>query len=173
MISNLSAREKGLIGLGGLALILFMGWTFVLKPGLSEMERLETSIAKHQQDLIEIRKTASELGRLRARVAGASGRISVRDKNFSLAGRVEERVESAGLKRSLQSLQPLPAQKTKDGLTQAAVDLKLKGFALENLVKLLHSLEYSDNPLEVARFTLIRGKKGLEASLRVEALIRN
>ncbi len=173
MISNLSPREKGLIGLGGLVLVLFLGWTFALKPGLEEMDRLDASILKHEKDLAEIRNAAAELVGLRTRVLGSSRRTSIRDKGFSLAGRMEERVASAGLKGALESLQPLPAQKTKDGLTRAAVDLKLKGFALKNLIKLLHGLEYDRNPLGVTRFTLIRGKKGLEASLRVETLIRN
>lgn len=173
MSTNLSAREKTLVGLGALVLILFLGWNFVLRPGLDEMERLNNSIVRHQEDLAELERTAAELADLRAQVESASGQISVHDKGFSLAGRVEERVAGAGLKINLQSLQPLPSQKTKDGLTRAAVDLKLKGFDLANLVRLLHGLEYSPDPLGVARFTLFRGKKGLEASLRVEALIRN
>ena len=173
MSRNLSSRERGLVVLGGLALVVFLGWTLVLQPGLGEMARLDDSIAKHTRDLAEIRTVAQELTGLKDRLSGFSRKISVREKGFSLAGRVEERVAEADLKKHLSSLQPLPPQKTKDNLTRSAVELKLKDFPLEKVVKLLHNLEYGDQPLGVTRFTLNRTRKGLEASLRVETLIKN
>ncbi len=173
MSLNLSQREKTLVVLGALALVLFLGWTFALKPGLNEIERLDRSIAKHTRDLAELRKTAQELSGLKAGILSVSKRISIREKGFSLAGWVEERIVEAGLKEHLDSLQPLPPRKGKDNLTRAAVELKLKEVPLKKLVRFLYGLEYSREPLGVTRFTLVQAKKGLEASLRVETLIRN
>ncbi len=173
MSLNLSSRESRLVVLGVSALALFLTWTFILEPGLNKIGRLDESIVKHTKDLDELGRIAREMSGLKKRIEGISGRISIREKGFSLPGLVEERLAEAGLKKHLNSLQPLPPQQAKDNLTRAAVELKLKGFPMKDLVRFLHGLEYSAKPLGIPRFTLIKGRKGLEASLRVETLIKN
>ena len=171
MSPNLNPRERRLVVLAGVVLAALVGWTLVLQPSLEEMDRLDRSIAKHRADLESLQELAREYDRVRARLKALSGRAGIQNKDFKVDGFAEKLIQKAGLKANLDKLSPLPPERTGRGLTKAAVDIKLNSAPLSSLTRLLHELEHSARPLTVTRFSLSSSAKGVDVTLRAEALV--
>jgi hypothetical protein len=168
----LSQRERRLAGLGSAVLAAALLWALAIQPALEEKDRLDKSIVKHRQDLTALQGLAQEYRALAAQGAALSGRREVQPTGFNLAGHVEGLIAAAQLKAQVATLQPLPPQGGPGGASRLALDLRLREAPLEKVIKLLHRLEQVDKALAVTRFTLTPTAKGVDLSLRLEALAK-
>jgi len=171
MSPNLNPRERRLLALAGVVLAALAGWTLVLQPSLEKVDRLDQSIAKHRADLATLQELTEEYDRVSNRIKALSGRAGIQKEGFSVDGYAENLIRKTGLKAHLDKLSPLPPEEASRGLTRAAVDIKLTAAPLSSVTKLLHELEHSAEPLAVTRFSLTSSAKGVDVSLRAEALV--
>ncbi|MBW1712143.1 MAG: type II secretion system protein M [Deltaproteobacteria bacterium] len=169
---RLNPREKWLVGLGAVCLVLLLGWAFGVQPALTEMDRLDRSLAKHAQDLAQLETMVKEWQEIKAQSQVLAGRMTVRRADFSLADFMEELVAATGLKDYLGAMRPLPNEEAAGGMTRVAIEMRFNKAPLKGVIEFLHRVEYSDQSLAIPRFTAAVDPKGLDVSLRVDALVK-
>ncbi|MBW2618250.1 MAG: type II secretion system protein M [Deltaproteobacteria bacterium] len=172
MTVRLKQREKWFLGLGGVGIGLVLLWALAAQPALERMKRLDAAIARQYQAVEQLQDMVEQWQRINAQSQSLIDRLNQREADFSLAGYLEELIEATGLNDKLKAMKPLPPQGAAVGLTRVSVEMKLAGLSMEELVKLLYRIEFSEKMLTITRLGVVEVKSGLEVGMRVLTLAR-
>ncbi|ALA58531.1 type II secretion system protein GspM [Nitrospira moscoviensis] len=166
---HLSSRERGILLVGGLVVGLSLLFLLLVDPLLATFDRLERQATRKQKDMVELAALGQEYAKKRARLEKVESRMPPQDSQFSLLTFMEEAATSARVRERITGMQP-QAQTLAQGYQENAVDLRLEGVALPDLLALLVAINQAPYDLHV-RHLQIRPKydnpANLDATLRV------
>jgi general secretion pathway protein M len=152
---GLAARERRIVILAGLALLLVFAFLFVVEPGLERRSALNSQLQTlvNEQAWMQAQVPAV---RAQARVAGAAPAARA---SGSPLGVVDVSARAAGLGSALRRVRPL----------ESAVEAELEGAPYTALVGWLATLE-SRHGLRVVSLSIDRGNEPgrVNAQLRIE-----
>ena len=152
---GLAARERRIVILAGLALLLVIAFLFVVEPGLERRSALNSQLQTlvNEQAWMQAQVPAV---RAQARVAGAAPAARA---SGSPLGVVDVSARAAGLGSALRRVRPL----------ESAVEAELEGAPYTALVGWLATLE-SRHGLRVVSLSIDRGNEPgrVNAQLRIE-----
>jgi general secretion pathway protein M len=152
---GLAARERRIVILAGLALLLVIAFLFVVEPGLERRSALNSQLQTlvNEQAWMQAQVPAV---RAQARVAGAAPAART---SGSPLGVVDVSARSAGLGSALRRVRPL----------ESAVEAELEGAPYTALISWLAALE-SLHGLRVVSLSIDRGNEPgrVNAQLRIE-----
>ncbi len=143
---KLNQRERMVVALGGLVLILLFIWFAMLAPHFRAVNRLERKITAHKNSLVKVAKMDAEIKQLRLQLASVNTASKVRGK--PLFSKIESITEQTGVRDQLFSMRPQPVV-TQGKFKQQLVDIRLKQVTLPQLVRLLHAVEYRSGGVQV------------------------
>ena len=172
MTVRLKRRERWFLGLGGVGIGLALLWVLAGQPALERMKRLDAAIARQHQAVQELQSMVKQWRQINTQSQALLDRLNQREADFSLAGYLEELIDATGLNDKLKVMKPLPPQEAAVGLTRVSVEMKLAGLSMEELVKLLYRIEFSEKMLTITRLGAVEVKPGLEVIMRVLTLAR-
>ena len=173
MTVRLKRREKWFLGLGGVGIGLVLLWVLAGQPALERMKRLDAAIARQHQAVEQLQGMVKQWRQINAQSQTLLDRLNQREADFSLAGYLEELIDATGLNDKLKVMKPLPPQVAAVGLTRISVEMKLAGLSMEELVKLLYRIEFSEKMLTITRLGVVEVKPGLEVTMRILTLARS
>lgn len=158
---RLSARERMLTG-SALAVGVILGfYTLVWEPLAEQRAQAERRILARQQDLVDIQDMRIQYMDLLTKLEVSRSIIDSKniDASFSLFPHIEATVSSVlGGRDKIRSMSP----KTKpinDFYREEAVELKLEGIALDQLVDMMVRIEKSKEPLRVTRLQVKKRRR--------------
>lgn len=164
-----SARERSILIAGGIVAGLSLLFVSVIDPALARLDRLERQALRKQKDIKELAVLSREYAEKRARLATVEGRMPAADSQFSLLAFMEEAATAAHVRERIAGMQP-QVQSLAQGYQETAVDLRLEGVQLPELLALLVAIEQAPYELHV-RHLQIRPKfdnpVNLDATVRV------
>jgi general secretion pathway protein M len=97
-----SGRDRRMLQVGALAVVLLLGWAFVWYPLARAREQLQARVERERIDLAWMRQTAAELATLRAK--GERGQVDRQGK--SLLALADVTARGAGLAGALKRVEP-------------------------------------------------------------------
>lgn len=166
---HLSQRERTLVLMGGIVLGLSLLFVLVVDPLLDTLDRLERQAVRKQKDLAELAVLGRSYLAKRDRLTRIENRMPEAESHFSLLTFMEEAATTAHVRERITGMQPQvrpPAQ----GYQETAVDLRLEGVQLPELLALLAAIDRAPYELHV-RHLQIRPKfdnpVNLDATVRV------
>lgn len=166
---QMSQRERLLVAIGGFVIGLSLLFVLVIDPLLATYDRLERQEARKQKDLSELTALSRDYATKRDRLAEAEHRLPRADSRFSLLTFMEEAAASAHIRDRIAGMQP-QVQTISEGYEETAVDLRLEGVQLPELLALLVAIDRAPYDLHV-RHLKIRPKfdnpVNLDATVRV------
>lgn len=166
---QLAPRERIILLIGGIVIGLSLVFVLAVDPLLSTLDRLERQTARKQKDLHELALLSREYTAKRDRLAKAENRLAPVDGRFSLLTFMEEATTSARVRDRIAGMQP-QIQSLSQGYEETAVDLRLEGVQLPELLALLAAIDQAPYDLQV-RHLKIRPKfdnpVNLDATVRV------
>jgi general secretion pathway protein M len=164
-----SVRERSLLLVGGIVAGLSLLFVLVIDPVLARLDRLERQALRKQKDIKELALLSREYAEKRARLAKVESRMPAADGQFSLLTFMEEAATAAHVRERIAGMQP-QVQSLAQGYQETAVDLRLEGVQLPELLALLVAIEQAPYELHV-RHLQIRPKfdnpVNLDATVRV------
>ncbi len=137
---GLQARERQLLGGGGLLLTVMLLWAFVWYPFTKELHRLRSSVTEQRELLAWMEQAAQEAKRLQ----GSQTHSAPRGGRQSLLTIVDSTARSQGLGTSLKRVQP-EGEAVRVWLEQASFDTVLRWL---NLVSQQHGVSITGLALE-------------------------
>ncbi len=152
---GLAARERRIVMLAGLALLLVAAFLFVIEPGLDRRSALHSQL----QTLVnEEAWMQAQVPAVRAQAQAGAAAPAARSTGSPL-GVVDASARSAGLGSALRRVRPL----------ESAVEAELEGAPYTALVSWLATLE-SRHGLRVVSLSIDRGNEPgrVNAQLRIE-----
>lgn len=134
-----SPRERWILALGGVTLIVLMVNFAVAQPLRARVERGEAQVARLQGELERAVRLARSVGELQTAVRQTEERIAPGEKT-NLFTLLENIAEEARIKDRLESIKP--KQPSTNALyPETRLEVSLKGATLEQTVKLLYAID--------------------------------
>lgn len=166
---HMSKRERKLVLAGGIVLGLSLLFVLIVDPLLDKLDRLERQAARKQKDLTELALLSQDYLVKRNRLAKVESRMPASDSHFSLLTFMEEAATTAQVRERIMSMQP-QVQTLPQGYEETAVDLRLEGVQLPEVLALLVAIDQAPYDLHV-RHLQIRPKfdnpVNMDATIRV------
>ena len=155
---NLAERERRMVLLSGMVLLLTAVFLFLVEPALERREALRGQL----QDLVNERawmEAQAPAVRARAQAGVTTGRAAAGRSGGSPLGIVDVSARSAGLGSALRRVRP----------QDSAVEAELEGAPFTDLMRWLATLE-DRHGLRIVRLSIDRGSEPgrVNAQLRVE-----
>ena len=134
--SELSARDRRSLMLGGLVLAAFITWQFVFKPVQSRLGSLNRIVNSKQQMLEEIRQKALDLKGFKTEVEHLKTQISGQPNTGRLLAMLEQIQAKHDMKKWVTRMRPSTIPLGKE-YEQIVVSIELTGVSFEKLVAFL------------------------------------
>jgi general secretion pathway protein M len=166
---HMSKRERTLVLAGGIVLGFSLIFVLIVDPLLDKLDRLDRQASRKQKDLVELAALSQDYLAKRDRLAKVETRMPASNSHFSLLTFMEEAATAAQVRERITSMQP-QVQTLAQGYEETAVDLRLEGVQLPDVLALLAAIDQAPYNLHV-RHLQIRPKfdnpVNLDATLRV------
>ncbi len=154
---------------GGFVVGLSLLFLLVVDPLLSTLDRLDRQAVRKQKDLRDLAGLSQDYAQKRARLEQTEQRLSPPDGQFSLITFMEEAARTTHVRERITGMQP-QLQTLPQGYQESAVDLRLEGVQLPELLALLIAIDQAPYALQVKHLQ-IRPKfdnpVNLDATIRV------
>ncbi len=158
---RLSARERSLLG-GAIAVAVILAfYTLVWEPLSENRTRAERLIRIRQQELADIKEMRLEYMNLLNRLEVSQAIINPDSfpEGFSLFPHIEATVSKVlGGRDKIRSMNPKTKQ-INEAYREEAVEFKLDGIALDQLVDMMVSIEKGKEPLRVTRLKVTKRRR--------------
>jgi general secretion pathway protein M len=174
MMANLSQRERWILLLGGVVVLITLFYLGVIAPYRSSLEMLEGRISARQRQVKEVQAMRQEFLLLQQRLQESEARLN-KSQGFSLFSFVEGVAAQAASKENLVYMRPQP-QSIQGEVREESVEIKLEKIQLDQMVRLLHAIESADAYLQVKNLrirTRFDNRALLDVTLTVSSYGRN
>jgi hypothetical protein len=153
--TRLAPRERLLVGLAAVSVIVISLYRFVWDPLQANGEAIARRIAAKEKDLAEIQKERDTYLDLLRRIEANQSLLAQGDQNFSLFAYLDNAVGQTLGREHVTSMNPTNKNIGTDYQEQM-VEIHLTQINLQQLVDLLYRIEKGDHPL---RFSRLQVKK--------------
>jgi general secretion pathway protein M len=174
MISQLSLRERIVLAIGTLVVLITLLVFGVIAPYQKTMAQLDHKISSRQEQLKETQVLSQRYRQLQQKLDEARQWLN-RGEAFSLFSFIEDLSSRVAGKENLVYMRPQPTS-TKDGFREEAVEIKLEKIQLKQLVQLLYQIETAQAYLQIKNLRLktrFDDRTLLDATLTVSSLGRS
>lgn len=164
-----SPRERMILLIGGAVIAATLVFLLIADPLLSKLEKLDRQTSRKQKDIQELAMVAQAYAGKRATLTKLEQRMPTADTQFSLLAFMEEATTTAQIRDRIVGLQPQNPT-VLQGYQETAVDLRLDGVQLSQVLALLVAIEQAPYEVQV-RHLQIKPKfdnpTNLDATLRI------
>ena len=166
---HLAARERMILALGAAVVIASLLFLLIVDPLMARIDKVERQTARKSKERVELAALAADYTAKQARVARLQQRLPNGDGQFSLLAFMEEAATSVQIRDRIVGMQPQQGT-TQHGYQETAVDLRLDGVQLPQLLALLVALEQAPYDVQVHHLQIkpkYDNPVNLDATLRI------
>jgi general secretion pathway protein M len=164
-----SPRERVIILIGGGVVAASLVFLLIVDPLLSTLEKLDRQTNRKQKDIQELAIVAQAYTGKRAALTKLEQRMPTADAQFSLVAFMEEATTTAQIRDHIVGMQP-QTPTVVQGYQETAVDLRLDGVQLPQVLALLMAIEQAPYEVQVRHLQLkpkFDNPTNLDATLRI------
>lgn len=151
--SRLAPRERLLLGVAALSLVLISLYSFVWDPLQTTTQQMARRITTKQKELADIQKQRDTYLDLLRRLEANQAAIEQNDPNFSLFAYLDSTISQAVGHEHVASMNPSDKNIGTD-YQEKLVEIRLTQISLPQLVDLLYRVEKGDHPLRFSRLQI-------------------
>lgn len=152
VFSRMSSRERMLVSVAGLGLLVAALYSFVLDPLIVGEQQLSRSMHRKEDDMKALARLRYDYLDLSQKLAAGELLLSKTSDDFSLFAYLEATISQVTPGR-ISSMNR--SNKTVGDLyEEELVEFKLSQVSLENIVDMLHRIEKAEHPLRVTRLNV-------------------
>ncbi|MGH7966020.1 MAG: type II secretion system protein GspM [Candidatus Binatia bacterium] len=149
-LARFSPRERQFLGVAGIALGGVLVYLLLLDPLWESYTRLQARVAAKERELSEVITLHRTYQTLRAETERTR---TTTDPNFSPIAFLEGLATSTLGRDKVAAINPAE-RATGDGVAQEAIELRLSGVSLRELVELLYKIETTNAALRTVRLSI-------------------
>ena len=166
---NFSPRERIIVFAGGAMVAVALVFLLIVDPLMMSIDKLDRQAQRKAKDSQELALVAQEYMVKQARIVKLEERMPSPPAQFSLLAFMEEATTAAKIRDRIVGLQP-QAPITVQGYQETAVDLRLDGVSLPQLLALLVAIERAPYDVQVHHLQMkpkYDNPVNLDATLRI------
>lgn len=150
---HFSPRERIIVAAGGAMAAAVLVFLLIIDPVMATIDRLDRQAKRKAKDSQELALVAQEYVVKQARIAKLEERMPSPPAQFSLLAFMEEATTAAQIRDRIAGMQP-QAPIVVQGYQETAVDLRLDGVSLPQLLALLVAIERAPYDVQVHHLQL-------------------
>ena len=147
---HFSQRERIIVAAGGAVVAAVLLFLVVIDPLMATIDKLDRQARRKAKDSQELVLIAQEYVVKQARVMKLEQRMPIPPAQFSLLAFMEEATTTAQIRDRIVGIQP-QAPIVVQGYQETAVDLRLDGVSLPQLLALLVAIEQAPYDVQIGR----------------------
>ena len=166
---HFSQRERLLVSAGGAIVAAALVFLLIIDPLMATIDKLDRQARRKAKDSQELALVAQEYVIKQARIAKLEQRMPSPPAQFSLLAFMEEATTTAQIRDRIVGMQP-QAPVVVQGYQETAVDLRLDGVSLPQLLALLVAIEQAPYDVQVHHLQMkpkYDNPVNLDATLRI------
>ena len=166
---HFSPRERIIVAAGGAMAAAVLVFLLIIDPVMATIDKLDRQAKRKAKDSQELALVAQEYVVKQARIAKLEERMPSPPAQFSLLAFLEEATTTAQIRDRIAGMQP-QAPLVVQGYQETAVDLRLDGVSLPQLLALLVAIERAPYDVQVHHLQLkpkYDNPINLDATLRI------
>ena len=171
---DFSKREKNVLIIGGIFLIVFIGVQFIYSPSIGKRNDLERILLEKQASLEEMALLQQKFLAVSNNFDTKTKTIANKRKGFSLFSFLDSQAQQSGVKENVAYMKPFTKKIEKSVYILATVKVKLKEVYLKGLVDFLYHIELSNNGVTITSLSLTKAgkeKEKLDAVIETQTLM--
>jgi len=145
---HFSQRERIIVAAGGAVVAVAFLFLLIIDPLMATIDKLDRQARRKAKDSQELALVAQEYVVMQARIAKLEQRMPNPPAQFSLLAFMEEATTTAQIRDHIVGLQP-QAPIVVQGYQETAVDLRLDGVSLPQILALLVVIEQAPYDVQV------------------------
>ena len=145
---HFSQRERIIVAAGGAIVAATLVFLLIIDPLIQTIDKLDRQARRKAKDSQELALIAQEYVVKQARIAKLEERMPVPPAQFSLLAFMEEATTTAQIRDRIVGMQP-QAPIVVQGYQETAVDLRLDGVSLPQVLALLVAIEQAPYDVQV------------------------
>ena len=164
-----SQRERLIVAGGGAVVAAALVFLLIVDPLMASIDKLDRQTQRKAKDSQELALVAQEYTIKHARIAKLEQRMPSPPATFSLLAFMEEATTAAQIRDRIVGMQPQTPQVVQD-YQETAVDLRLDGVSLPQLLALLVAIEQAPYDIQVHHLQVkpkYDNPANLDATLRI------
>ena len=173
MISQLNQRERTVVIVGAVALIMALVYFAIVTPYHNALYRLDRQIEARSSQLQEVKTLQTSYLTLKQQTLQME-RLLDKQQNFSALTFIENLVERTAGRENLLAMRPQTPETRNDFIIDS-VEFKLEKLSLKQVLKLLLAIEEAATPMQVKNLYIKQrfdDRSLLDATMTVTALRR-
>ena len=166
---HFSQRERIIVAAGGTLVAAALTFVMIIDPLMASIDKLDRQAKRKTKDSQELALVAQEYVVKQARIAKLEQRMPNPPAQFSLLAFMEEATTTAQIRDRIVGLQP-QAPVVVQGYQETAVDLRVDGVSLPQLLALLAAIEQAPYDVQVHHLQIkpkYDNPVNLDATLRI------
>jgi general secretion pathway protein M len=166
---HFSQRERIVVAAGGALVAAALAFVMIIDPLMASIDKLDRQAKRKAKDSQELALVAQEYVVKQARIAKLEQRMPSPPAQFSLLAFMEEATTTAQIRDRIVGLQP-QAPIVVQGYQETAVDLRLDGVSLPQILALLVAIEQAPYDVQVHHLQMkpkYDNPVNLDATLRI------
>jgi len=166
---HFSQRERLIVSAGGAIVAAVLVFLLIIDPLMATIDKLDRQARRKAKDSQELALVAQEYVIKQARIAKLEQRMPSPPAQFSLLAFMEEATTTAQIRDRIVGMQP-QAPVVVQGYQETAVDLRLDGVSLPQLLALLVAIEQAPYDVQVHHLQMkpkYDNPVNLDATLRI------
>jgi len=166
---HFSQRERIIVAGGGALVAAALVFVMIIDPLMTSIDRLDRQARRKAKDSQELALVAQEYVVKQARIAKLEQRMPNPPAQFSLLAFMEEATTTAQIRDRIVGMQP-QAPIVVQGYQETAVDLRLDGVSLPQILALLVAIEQAPYDVQVHHLQMkpkYDNPVNLDATLRI------
>lgn len=166
---HFSQRERIIVAAGGTVVAAVLAFLLVIDPLMATIDKLDRQAKRKAKDSQELALVAQEYLVKQARIAKLEQRMPSPPAQFSLLAFMEEATTTAQIRDRIVGMQP-QAPIVVQGYQETAVDLRLDGVSLPQILALLVAIEQAPYDVQVHHLQMkpkYDNPVNLDATLRI------
>ena len=150
---HFSPRERIIVAAGGAMAAAVLVFLLIIDPVMATIDKLDRQAKRKAKESQELALVAQEYVVKQARIAKLEERMPSPPAQFSLLAFMEEATTAAQIRDRIAGMQP-QAPSVVQGYQETAVDLRLDGVTLPQLLALLAAIERAPYDVQVHHLQL-------------------
>jgi general secretion pathway protein M len=151
---QLARRERRRVLGGALVLVVALGYLFGVRPLLDRYDTLDRLIAQKEREYAEVVRLREEYRQAKTRLESIEARLGRAGQGFQLLSFLEGLAAKNGVRDRIAYMRPQPS--TGAGrFREQAVELRLDGVTINQLVQLLTQIAEVPQGLRVKRLSVV------------------
>ena len=166
---HFSQRERLIVSAGGAMVAAALVFLLIIDPLMATIDKLDRQARRKAKDSQELALVAQEYVIKQARIAKLEQRMPSPPAQFSLLAFMEEATTTAQIRDRIVGMQP-QAPVVVQGYQETAVDLRLDGVSLPQLLALLVAIEQAPYDVQIHHLQMkpkYDNPVNLDATLRI------